>query len=236
MKFELTHKGDWSYYRIPELEAADIVHGFFTKASPSLEPYGKDGKAFLDAFALQRFVMMDQEHGDRIHVIRDGEKAESGDGVIIIERNVAGIIKTADCLPVIIAAPGLPMAAIVHAGWRGTVRKISLKAVQKMVELGAAKEGLIVLMGPSIGSCCYEVKEDVCNVFNNEGFSERVFRKANDATYLDIREANRELLRREGVKEIYDAGLCTYCSSGRFASYRRGDQGKRQINFVSLRG
>lgn len=236
MKFELVHKGDWSYYRAPELEETGIVHGFFTKASPLPEPYGKDGKAFLDAFALQRFVMMNQEHGDRIHVIRDGERAVSGDGIIIIERNVAGIIKTADCLPVIIAAPGLPMAAIVHAGWRGTVGKISLKAVRKMVELGAAKEGLIVLMGPSIGPCCYEVKEDVYSAFNNGGFPERVFRRAGISTYLDIREANRELLRREGVKEIYDAGLCTYCSDGRFASYRRGERSSRQINFVSLRG
>lgn len=236
MKFELVQKGNWSYYRVPELEAAGIVHGFFTRASPSLEPYGKDGKTFLDAFALRRFVVMNQEHGDTIHVIRDGEKAVNGDGIIVIEKDVAGIIKTADCLPIIIVATGLPMAGIVHAGWRGTVRRISLKAVQKMVELGAEKEGLVVLMGPSISSCCYEVKEDVYSIFDNGGFSDRVFRKAGDATYLDIREANRELLFREGVTKIYDANLCTYCSDRLFASYRRGERGSRQINFVSLKG
>jgi len=236
MKFELTHKGDWSYYCIPELETTGILHGFFTRASPSLEPYGKDGKTFLDAFALQRFVIMNQEHGDTIHVIRDGEKAVNGDGIIIIEKNVAGIIKTADCLPVIIAAPELPMAAIVHAGWRGTARKITLKAVQKMVELGAARESLVVLIGPAVGSCCYEVKEDVNNIFKKEGFSDRVFRKAGGTTYLDMREANRELLRQEGVIKIYDVNLCTYCSNGLFASYRRGERSSRQINFVSLRG
>ncbi|HOE15942.1 MAG TPA: peptidoglycan editing factor PgeF [Syntrophorhabdaceae bacterium] len=236
MKFELAKKDNWSYYRFPELEAEGVVHGFFTRASPSLEPYGKDGRAFLDAFALRRFVAMKQEHGDAIHVIRDGEKAASGDGIIVIEKNVAGVIKTADCLPVIIAAPGLPMAAIVHAGWRGTAVKITGKAVQKMAELGAAREGLVVLMGPSIGPCCYEVKEDVASIFLKKGFTERVFHKAGEATYLDIREANRELLRREGVTKIYDAGLCTYCSDGLFASYRRGEKGSRQINFVSLRG
>jgi YfiH family protein len=236
MKFERAQKGGWSYYRVPELEAAGILHGFFTMASPYVEPHGKDGKAFLDAFALRRFVVMDQEHGDVIHVIRDGERPKSGDGIIIIEKDVAGIIKTADCLPIIIAAPGLPVAGIVHAGWRGTAAKITRKAVQKMAELGAEREGLIVLMGPSIGPCCYEVKEDVSGIFRNEGFPDRIFREDGDATYLDIREANRELLRREGIKNIYDAGLCTYCSGGLFASYRRGERGSRQINFVSLKG
>lgn len=236
MKFVRKHKGDWSYYCIPELEEIGIVHGFFTKQSPSIEPHGKDGDAFLDAFSLYRFIMMNQEHGDTIHVIRDGEKAVNGDGIIIIEKNVAGIIKTADCLPIIIVAPGLPMAGIVHAGWRGTAGKIVLKAVQKMVELGAARESLVVLMGPSIGSCCYEVKRDVYNIFDNGGFSDRVFRKAGGTTYLDMREANRELLCREGVVKIYDANLCTYCSNGLFASYRRGERSNRQINFVSLKG
>lgn len=236
MKFELVQKGDWAYYRVPELEAAGIVHGFFTRASPSLAPYGKDGRAFLDAFALQRFVVMNQEHGDTIHVIRDGERPKSGDGIILIEKDVAGIIKTADCLPIIIAAPGSPMAGIVHAGWRGTVKRISMKAVQKMAELGAEREDLVVMLGPSIGPCCYEVKEDVISIFSRAGFTDRIVRRTRSAAYLDIREANKELLRREGIIKIYDAGLCTYCSGGLFASYRRGEQGSRQINFVSLKG
>ena len=41
---------------------------------------------------------MDQEHGDEIHIIRNGERPPRGDGVILVERDVAGIIKTADCL------------------------------------------------------------------------------------------------------------------------------------------
>jgi len=175
MKFEIAQKGGWSYYRVPELEASGIVHGFFTRASPSLEPYGKDGRAFLDAFGLRRFIVMNQEHGDAIHVIRDGERPASGDGMIVIERGVAGVIKTADCLPVFIASPGLPMAGIVHAGWRGTAAKIARKAVQKMAELGAERESLIALMGPSIGPCCYEVKEDVSGIFRNEGFPDKIF-------------------------------------------------------------
>ncbi len=80
------------------------------------------------------------------------------------------------------------------------------------------------------------MKEDVSGIFRNEGFPDKIFREDGGATYLDIREANRELLRREGIKNIYDAGLCTYCSGGAFASYRRGERGSRQINFVSLKG
>ena len=138
-EFTLRHINDWSYYYLPELEKAGIVHGFFTKASPSHTFMGNDRTAFLEAFSLQDLIVMDQVHGDEVHVVRNGERPEKGDGIILVERNVAAIIKTADCLPVIIVEPEYPMAAIVHAGWRGTAQKITQKAVAKMVALGARK-------------------------------------------------------------------------------------------------
>jgi YfiH family protein len=233
--FEQRKINGWSYFCIPELVVAGVEHGFFTKASPSIEPPGNDGEAFLDAFSLRRFEAMRQEHGDRIHVVRKGEHADAGDGIILLERGVAGIIKTADCLPVIIVDAAFPMAGIVHAGWRGTVQKITQKAVHTMLHLGAERSRLKALLGPSISSCCYEVQEDVHSAFNEAGFPGEVFRKAGSRTFLDIREANRTLLIGAGVETIYDTARCTYCSSGLFASYRKGDKSSRQINFVSLK-
>lgn len=236
MSFELRRVNNWSYYYLPELEKAGIIHGFFTKESPSHTFTGKDRAAFLEAFSLQDLVVMDQEHGDEVHVIKNGERPEKGDGVLLIERNVAAIIKTADCLPVIIVEPDYPMAAIVHAGWRGTAQKITQKAVSKMVSLGARKEKIVALLGPSIRSCCYEIGEEVRDIFREKGFSERVFTKKNNSVNLDLRQANRELLAAEDIDHIYDIGLCTFCRNDIFASYRRGERSIRQINFVSLKG
>jgi YfiH family protein len=236
MSFELRQINNWSYYCLPELEKAGIIHGFFTKESPSYTFMGKDRTAFLETFSLNDLIIMDQEHGDEVHVVKNNERPEKGDGVLLVERNVAAIIKTADCLPVIIVEPDYPIAAIVHAGWRGTAQKITQKAVAKMVTLGARREKIVALLGPSIRSCCYEIGEEVRDIFREKGFSESVFTKKNNSVNLDLRQANRELLAAEDIDHIYDIGLCTFCRNDIFASYRRGERSIRQINFVSLKG
>jgi polyphenol oxidase len=234
MKFELKTIGDWSYYYLPELEKRHVIHGFFTKYSPSHALNGMERDRFLKTFGLNNAIIMNQEHGNEIHIVKNGEKPVSGDGIILIEKGVAGIIKTADCLPVIIVEPGFPMASIIHAGWRGTVNKIVQKAVHTMTMLGADKENMIALLGPSISSCCYEVGEDVHTAFQNEGFSGNIFQKVGKSLFLNIRQANREFLENTGVKYIFDTDLCTFCNKDLFYSYRRGERVKRQINFVSL--
>ena len=236
MIFELRRVNNWSYYYLPELEEKGILHGFFTQESPPHTFAGSDRTAFLETFSLQDLIIMDQEHGDEVHVVKNGARPEKGDGIILLERNIAAIIKTADCLPVIIVEPDYPMAAIVHAGWRGTAQKITQKAVAKMVMLGARREKIFALLGPSIRSCCYEVGEEVCQIFQKEGFSESVFKRKNNSYNLDLGEANRELLATENIDRVYDTGPCTFCRNDMFASYRRGERSIRQINFVSLRG
>jgi YfiH family protein len=236
MPFELKRINDWSYYHLPELEKEGIVQGFFTKKSPSHTFMGKDRTEFLETFSQQDLIIMDQVHGDEVHVVKNGERPVKGDGVILVERDVAAIIKTADCLPVIIVEPDYPMAAIVHAGWRGTAQKITQKAVAKMVKLGARREKIVALLGPSIRSCCYEIGEEVRDIFREKGFSENVFTKKTNSVNLDLRQANMELLAADDIDHIYDIGLCTSCRSDIFASYRRGERSVRQINFVSLKG
>ncbi len=234
MKFELRKKGDWSYYYMPWLEQRGIAHGFFTGLTPSHRMEGQQRQDFLDAFSLRDLVIMAQEHGDRVHVVEKGERPTSGDGIILREKGVAGIIKTADCLPVILAEPDHPMVAVVHAGWRGTALRIVGKAVARMAELGVERKKIVALLGPAIGPCCYEIQKDVRDIFIREGFSSRVVREEKGRLTLDIKEANREALGAEGVETIFDAGLCTLCTGGLFHSFRGGEPDKRQINFVSL--
>ena len=231
----LARKAAWSYYHLPELHERGVTHGFFTSLTPSYRMEGEDRRKFLEAFSLKDIAIMSQEHGDTVHIVRDGYRPTSGDGIVVLEKGIAAIIKTADCLPIILAEPDYPVAAIVHAGWRGTARRITGKAVQELVRLGADRRKIIAVLGPSIGPCCYEIGKEVEEIFAAEGFSPRVVRRAGDSLMLDIREANREVLNDEGVEQVHDLALCTFCSSGLFHSYRRGEKEMRQINFVSLR-
>ena len=105
-----------------------------------------------------------------------------------------------------------------------------------MIELGSKTKDIIALLGPSIGPCCYEVKEDVCMVFKEGGFPEYVFRKRKNSLFLNLKQANTWMLNRCGINEIYGLNMCTRCNDVLFHSFRRGDTGKRQINFVSLKG
>lgn len=234
MEFELRSAGAWQYLCLPSLSESGIIHGFFTKASPSSQTLHLEKKRFLDTFGLQDVFGLKQEHGDIFHVLGNNVHTATGDGIIVVDKGIAGIIKTADCLPVIITDPDYPMAAIVHAGWRGTAKRITSKVVRGMCALGAKRERLVALLGPSIGPCCYVVKEDVYDVFTEQGFPPDIFTTRADCLFLNIRAANARLLRDEGVALIYDTDLCTCCQPDMFASYRRGDRELRQINFVSL--
>ena len=233
--FELKHQGHWSYIYYPLLERSGILHGFVTRPrDTSGEEGGIEGA--ISAFSLKPYVLMNQEHGDAVHVIKSGERPSAGDGLLLLEKNVAGIIKTADCLPVILYDLAVSAVAIVHAGWKGTALGIARKAARQMVGMGVKPENMGALIGPGIGPCCYKVQEDVAGVFRAAGFGDPVIQRREDSLFLDLKAANSQMLREEGVTEIYDVGLCTYCREDLFYSARRDKGRGRQINFVLIRG
>ncbi len=232
-RFKLTRQGEWSYFHLPDLDQAGFFHGFVTKPPPSAGQ--ADVQSALRALGFGKHVLMDQQHGDEVHVIVDGERPAAGDGLVLVERNVAGVIKTADCLPVVLYSTSSPVAAIVHAGWKGTAAGIAVKAVRKMKAFGVAGS-IGALIGPGIGPCCYQVQEDVAGIFRRAGFGAPVIETRGGALFLDLKRANEQMLRDEGVTDVHDVGLCTFCREDLFCSARRDKGRGRQINFVLIRG
>ncbi len=232
--FELKTAGPWAYFHVPALERAGIVHGFMTRSSDSILSDRGEEKDFVRALGARRMVSLWQEHGDVVHVIGKGERPREGDGLIVAERGVVAVIKTADCIPVIIYAPDNAIAAVVHAGWRGTAADITGKALRRLAAMGAKPDQLGVLIGPGIGPCCYNVGEDVALAFRGAGFAGDIFERRGSSTFLDLKKANRRLAEAEGVREILDVGLCTACRGDLFFSARRDKLKGRQINFVLL--
>lgn len=228
-------KNGWEYYHVPELTFRGIVHGFFTRDCPSLSN-DDENRVFLDVFSLDRFVTLQQEHGNTIHAVGPADKPEMGDGILLYKPGIAGIIKTADCMSIVLIDTAFPMGAIVHAGWRGTLKRITSGAVDAMSERGAAPGRIIALLGPAIRGCCYTVGSEVKEAFLEEGFPENIFHDKDGSIYLDLKDANTWLLANAGVPTILDTGLCTFCSEDPpFASYRKGARNERQINFVAIK-
>lgn len=232
--FRVKQTGSYSYFYLPDVEASGIIHGFCTRMAvlPASRP--GEGDDFLSAFSLQDCIAMEQVHSDGIHVIgEDADVPRTGDGLIMIQKGVAGIIRTADCVPVIVCEATSRMAAIVHAGWRGTVLRVAGKAVRMMVELGAEPSLMRALIGPCIGPCCYEVGQDVVARFTDAGFSERVVSRRDHSRFLDLRKANAEDLKAAGVDHVQILDLCTRCREDLFFSARRNESG-RQFSFAAV--
>ena len=146
---------------------------------------------------------------------------ENADGYITLERGLPVGVKNADCTPVLFAwvRDGEAIAvAAVHAGWRGTLGEIALEAVRKLIEKGAKKEEIFAAVGPSIGSCCYEVERDFYDEFKKK-YGEEFCRefipesgKKDGKYFADVAKMNFWQLKTAGIPEK-NIDLCTFCTS-----------------------
>jgi YfiH family protein len=177
-----------------------------------------------------------QVHGADVRVVKDAQDAkpaenESGDTIYCdaVVSNGDGIlagIKTADCVPLLLGDAQTKSFAAVHAGWRGTLAGVAIKALERLIgEYNVRPQDVRVAIGAAAGPCCYEVGSEVI-----EAFASR-FHDANDLfartreghALVDLLKANRNQLVSAGVKaeRIHTAPLCTICRTDLFFSYRR---------------
>jgi YfiH family protein len=187
-----------------------------------------------------RIVTMNQVHGDHIVEVKDNKLKEAGeaDGMVTAEKEVYLGVLTADCVPILLVAPEQKVAAAVHAGWRGTLAGIAVGAVNVLQEKYAVPTGkLEVALGPSIGPCCYEVKDDVTQpLLARYGDLARPSVQNRDGKFfVDLRRLNHALLTHAGIPatQILHVGPCTSCATEEFFSYRRArSETGRQMSFI----
>lgn len=156
-----------------------------------------------------------QVHGDVVRVVSAAGPAGDADGLITSTPGLPIAIATADCVPIAIA--GSSSIAIVHAGWRGLAKGIIEKAIRSFDTLGDMAK--MASIGPHIGSCCYEVGEEVVNAVGHRAET------AWGTTSVNLRDAARDQL---GGLEVEDIVACTMDDVS-FASYRRDGTSLRQV-------
>lgn len=200
-------------YRAPELkELSWLEHGFATRLS-----VGWPNSASLAA----NLATVRQVHSNRVLIARDPGVAGEGDALISNQAGLSLAIRTADCLPILIADTRNRAIAAVHAGWRGAVADIissTLEALRQ--EYGSRPEDLRVAIGPGIGACCFEVGPEVAVQFQ-PFFLERD--DLTKRTQIDLVETITRQLSRNGVTRGQCAlsQMCTRCNAEYFESYRR---------------
>ena len=174
-------------------------------------------------FGLSTLWRPHQIHSDTIFVDGDGE----GDGIIITKPSIA-LIRTADCVPVVLLDRSADIAGVFHSGWRGTEQKIVSKGVKMMRELGCKEISAVIF--PAIGLCCFEIGEELCERFK---IAEIPMNYVNGKLHADLKTAIKNELIKAGIAEITDNSDCTFCGEGYF-SYRKNKTEKRHATFVAV--
>ncbi len=185
-------------------------------------------------------VFSAQVHNDVIHVARGADCGKGlylerelmdADGLITNEAGVALVTFYADCVPLFFYDPKKCVIASIHSGWKGTVKKIGKKAIEKMVsDYDCNPADILGAIGPCIKSCHFECDIDCAQQFMLAfpTIKEEIIEKGeNGKFYIDLIKANLSLFTQCGLKEenITVADECTYCDEEMYFSHRRmGDK------------
>lgn len=183
-----------------------------------------------------KIFFLNQKHEDRIIEINSPCDATElfhaeADGMITNLKNYCLVIRTADCVPVMIYDPVEECAAAVHSGWRSTEKNIAGKSVSRLKEKYNSKpENLKIFLLPAIGVDSYEVSEEVAMKFPGNHKSE------NGKFYVDLKGEIRDQLVKEGCDEenIFNSFQDTFTHNQTFFSHRKDDDG-RNLNYIIIK-
>ncbi|AKU95857.1 hypothetical protein AKJ09_02521 [Labilithrix luteola] len=251
--------------RSRQLSALGFKHGFTTRAGGVSEPpFDTLDFAILRTPELRRenerrlgeavgFVGSKLHHARQVHgrevVVADGNV----EGMLAVEADAvvaepssgfAVAARVADCGPVLVADPSTGRVAAIHAGWPGVVAGVVPAAIERLVSAnGAGKaSGFVAAIGPCIGSCCFEVGDDVCAKIVGVSSNAVVVRREveRQKAWVDLRRSIRIQLVTAGladasIDDVPGKGSesCTVCNATSFYSYRRdGDASGRQLGVI----
>jgi hypothetical protein len=207
--------------------------GLHTDDNPEHVHMNRNLLAAGTGISPDKFLYASQVHSGEVKIIN--QKAIENDilshnprtdATVTALPGICLMVMVADCVPVLLFDPEKRVSAVIHAGWRGTVHHITSNTILTMVEhFGSDPADILAGIGPSIGSCCYEVGEEVRDfVTQSFGTAEGYLIRKKDSPkpHFDLWYANHKQLTDYGVKpeNIEASELCTKCNRDIFFSSR----------------
>lgn len=245
--------------RSERLKSLGVLHGFSTRAGGVSEgPFATmnlgrsvdDEPAKVEenhqrfaksvGYARGRLYEASQVHGAAVlepalEEEPSAVRSREADALVARARGAAVGVRTADCVPVLLADPRGGAVVAVHAGWRGVVAGVLGEALRV---LNAKDPGaLVAAIGPSIGPCCFEVGDDVAARLAQSAGDGIVIRRGMEKPHVDLWRAVERQLRRAGVGAVDLLGECTACKPERYFSYRKdGQRSGRMLSVIVAQG
>lgn len=255
--FKLNRKNGVSYYTITSFGETGLVrHGFSTReggvsegcyssmnfrfnCDDPRENVLKNFEIMADTLDMDytRLVLSKQVHEDVVHTATEEDcgngiltenKFTSVDALITNEKRIPLVTLFADCVPLFFLDKKQKVAALAHSGWKGTVKRIGQKTVEKMKkDYGSRTEDILTAIGPSIQECHFEVGDDVAQIFAEEFGADTTVRHGGKY-HVNMQKAIEKQFLESGIlpENIDNCGICTYCRSDLLFSHRKTN-GKR---------
>lgn len=245
---------NFSFYKFEHLASCpEIIHyvssgtkdiGFSEDKEAQTIQQNRIALAGAVGFDVQSLVTAHQIHSPHVAIVTSADAGKGAldresrlpdtDAMVTDCEGICLMVLSADCVPVLLYDPVRRVIAAIHAGWRGTAAKIVVEAVRVMKESFACRpENILAGIGPSIGPCCFEVGQEVADVFSELFPDADLIKTASlpGKYHVNLWEANRLELLDSGLKpeNIEVAGMCSVCHPDHFFSYRR--DGKKAGRF-----
>lgn len=244
------------------LNLKGITHGFFTREggySSGIFSSLNCGLGSGDDIALvtknranvaddlgvahSHLVSAYQVHGNDVLIV-DAPLSERPkvDGLVTKTRGLALGILTADCGPILFADEKAGVVGACHSGWKGALAGVTDSTVEAMESLGAKRENILAVLGPTISQRAYEVGPEFPKAFLQQDERHKNHFKSSvksDHYMFDLPAYLVSRMKAFGIGEVNDTALCTYSDAQRFFSYRRTTHNKeadygRLISAIAL--
>ena len=252
----------------PKLEFKNLSYGFFTRRGGcSRPPYDtlncsfnvednqydvvENLKLVCNQLKLEKLIKLNQTHSSKVFVVHNKDILTDNiqaDGLVTKLKGIGLSILGADCAPILFYDKISKIIGACHAGWRGALNGIIESTINNMVNLGAKRNDIISIIGPTIHKESYEIKKDVAFLVKKTEFykqNQSILFKINEDKYLfDLPLLIKEILKFSKINNFGDIYMNTYEKSNLFFSHRKSShknfpkQGKtgRHISVIGLIG
>jgi len=196
------------------------------------------------------FTSAEQVHGNRVYIVEKGDKGKGSinysnsikktDALITNANDITLFSYYADCVPLYFYDKENRIIGLAHSGWKGTLKKIGSKVLEKMkVEFNSKMSDCLVAIGPAISKDFYEIDHNLASKFKNNfsNINNYLVYKGKNSYLLDLPGIIKMMFLKKGIKNenIIESKMCTYSNEEHFYSYRR-DKGVtgRMASIITL--
>lgn len=238
------------------LDKYDDLINLYTKRPFSLVSSELRKQKELDETTIEKWIgmkfkyvkMPKQTHTDKVVVLDENnieEEFDDVDGFVTNLKDVAILTTSADCQNILIYDPVNKVIGNVHSGWKGTVKKVVINALNIMIDKFNCKpENIIVCISPSILKCCFEVEDDVVSLFKeafdniDEDITLGDVKEGKQKYYIDTVNINIKEMMKLGLKKenIVASQKCTMCNSLEYHSFRKDKENSgRNVALICMK-